>query len=172
MTAREQGNAAALRTHKAESAKATRQELELAIRRIVNGNPKKVKKGTALSPASVAQEAGVDRTTLYRYHEPVLTEIRRITDAAPQQKLREKSGELATANAKAKEYRELLEAEQANSIKIARENYDLLRRVRALEATTARQAARIVELEEAQKKVTSIASAARPRGSDHDGDGR
>lgn len=163
MTAREQGNAAALRTHKAESAKATRQELELAIRRIINGNPKRVKKGTALSPASVAHEAGVDRTTLYRYHEPVLTEIRRITDATPQKKLREKHTELADAIARTKEYRELLEAEQANLIKIARENYALLERVRELGATMARQAARIVVLEEAQRKFATIAAAPRVR---------
>lgn len=86
MTKRD-GNTDALRAHKADSVKETRQELELAIRRIVNGNPQHVKKGTPLSPAAVAAEAGVDRSTLYRYHEPVLTEIRRTTDATPQKKL-------------------------------------------------------------------------------------
>ncbi|MBP8276050.1 MAG: hypothetical protein KAX55_04070 [Propionivibrio sp.] len=149
-------NADALRTHKADSQKDTRLELELAVRRLVNGNPQRVKKGTPLSPAAVAAEAGVDRSTLYRYHEPVLTEIRRTIDATPQKKLREKSGELAAAMAKAKEYRAMLEAEQANLQKMARENYNLSARVRHLESAIERHLARIAELEEAQRKVTTI----------------
>ncbi len=154
-------NADALRAHKADSQKDTRLELELAIRRIVNGNPQRVKKGTHLSPAAVAAEAGVDRSTLYRYHEPVLTEIRRTIDATPQKKLREKSSELAAATAKAKEYREMLEAEQANLQKMARENYNLNAQVKELQSSVERQAARIAELEEAQKKVASISTARR-----------
>lgn len=150
------GNTDALRAHKADSVKETRQELELAIRRIVNGNPQRVKKGAPLSPAAVAAEAGVDRSTLYRYHEPVLTEIRRTIDATPQKKLREKSSELAAATAKAKEYREMLEAEQVNLQKMARENYTLSARVRHLESAIERHQARIAELEEAQRKITTI----------------
>lgn len=157
------GNVDALRAHKADSAKETRQELELAIRRIVNGNPKRVKKGTPLSPAAVAEEAGVDRSTLYRFHEPVLTEIRRTTDATPQKKLREKSGALAVATAKAKEYRQMLEAEQVNLQKMARENYALSARVRQLESALERHHARIIELEEAQRKVTTMPQPGRRR---------
>ncbi len=127
------GNIDALRSHKAESLKKTRQELELAVRRIVNGNPKRVKKGTLLSPASVAKEADVVRSTLYRYHEPILTDIRRINDATPQQKLREKHSELAEAKHKAKEYRAMLEEEQGNLIQIARQNYALNIRIKELE---------------------------------------
>ena len=130
-------NADSLRAHKAASQKETRLELELAVRRIVNCNPQRVKKGTPLSPAAVAQEAGVDRTTLYRYHEPVLTEIRRITDATPQKKLREKHTELADAVARAKEYRLLLEEEQTNLANMGRENYALRARVRELEGLLA-----------------------------------
>lgn len=130
-------NADALRAHKTASQKETRVKLELAVRRIVNGNPQRVKKGTPLSPAAVAQEAGIDRTTLYRYHEPVLTEIRRITDATPQKKLREKHTELADAVTRAKEYRLLLEKEQTNLANIGRENYVLRARVRELEGLLA-----------------------------------
>lgn len=151
-------NTAALRAHKADSQKETRLELELAVRRIVNGNPQRVKKGTALSPLAVAEEAGVNRTTLYRYHEPVLTEIRRILDSSSQKKLREKSSELTAAKAKAKEYREMLEAEQANLLTMARENFNLNAQAKELQARVERQAARIVELEEAQKKVMSIST--------------
>lgn len=159
----EGGNPDTLRAHKAESAKATRQELELAIRRIINGNPKKVKKGTVLSPASVAQEAGIDRTTLYRYHEPVLTEIRRLTDATPQKKLREKHTELADAVARAKEYRLLLEEEQTNLANIGRENYALRARVKELEALLRDREAQIAELhgDGRDGKVTSISTKGR-----------
>lgn len=160
---RKTDNTAALRAHKADSQKETRLELELAVRRLVNGNPQRVKKGTPLSPLAVAEEAGVNRTTLYRYHEPVLTEIRRILESSSQQKLRAKSTELTAAKAKAREYREMLEAEQANLLTMARENFNLKARLKELESSVERQTARIVELEEAQKKVTSI-STKRPRG--------
>lgn len=163
MKTKDAGNAEALRAHKAASVKETRHELELAIRRIVNGNPKHVKKGTPLSPGAVATEAGVNRSTLYRFHEPILTEIRRATDATSQKKFLEKSGELALAASKAREYREMLEVEQANLQKMARENYNLTARVRLLESTIERQQARIIELEEAQRKVISISATDRHR---------
>lgn len=164
----EAGNPKALRAHKAESAKETRQELELAIRRIVNGNPKRVKKGTPLSPAAVAAEAGIDRTTLYRYHEPVLTEIRRITEGTPQKKLREKQSELADAVTRAKEYRLMLEEEQASLVKMARENYALKARVKELAGKLRDCEARIADLRTGSgagsKEVTSIATARRRGG--------
>lgn len=152
----ELGNPDALRAHKAESAKATRRELELAVRRIVNGNPKRVKKGTALTPASVVQEANVNRSTLYRYHEPVLTEIRRITEATPQKKLREKHSELADATAKAKEYRVMLEEEQANLAKMAQQNYVLNMRIKELEELVRTRDVQLAELQDGSAKVTTL----------------
>lgn len=150
------GNVDALRPHKAESLKKTRMELELAVRRIVNGNPQRVKKGTPLSPSSVAKEAGVERSTLYRYHEPVVTDIRRINDTTPQQKLREKHSELADAKAKAKEYREMLEEEQANLAQMARQNYALNIRIKELEGIVRDRDALIAALQNGSQKVTPI----------------
>jgi hypothetical protein len=95
----------ALAAQKRQSVKETRQKLELALRRLANGNPTVVKKGTKISASSVAEEAGVDRVTLYRFHEPVLTEIRKINNTAPKTQLKESRSELAQTNIKMKEYR-------------------------------------------------------------------
>ncbi len=153
---KETGNPDALRTHKAESVKKTRQELELAVRRIVNGNPRRVKKGTSLSPASVAKEADVDRSTLYRYHEPVLSEIRKSNDATPQKKLREKHSELAEFREKAKEYRAMLEEEQSNLTQMARQNYALNLRIKELEGLLQDRDLLIAEMQSAHHKVTPM----------------
>ena len=152
----EVGNVEALRSHKAESLKKTRQELELAVRRIVNGNPQRVKKGTPLSPSSVAKEANVERSTLYRYHEPVLTDVRRINEATPQQKLREKHTELADAKAKSKEYREMLEEEQANLAQMARQNYALNMRIKELEGIVRDRDLLIDEIQSGNQNVILI----------------
>ncbi len=153
---KETGNPEALRAHKADSQKATRLELELAVRRIVNGNPQRVKKGTSLSPLAVAAEADVNRTTLYRYHEPVLTEIRRINDSTPQKKLREKQSELAEIEAKAKEYRLMLEDEQANLAKMARQNYILSMRIKELEGIVQNRDTLIAELRSSNQRVVAF----------------
>lgn len=152
----EAGNPDALRTHKIESVKKTRQELELAVRRIVNGNPKRVKKGTTLSPVSVAAEAAIDRSTLYRYHEPVLSEIRKINNATPQKKLREKHSELAESKDKAKEYRTMLEEEQANLVQMARQNYALNLRIKELEGYLRDRDRIITELQATNRIVVSM----------------
>ena len=128
-----QGNTEALRGHKEASQAKTRQELELALARLRNGNPQKVKKGTRITPAAVAQEADVDRSTLYRFHEPVLTQIRKLTEKAPKQQLEAKRNELADARAKAKEYREMLEDAQDEMKAWARQNYALNHQVQELQ---------------------------------------
>jgi len=123
----------ALAAHGRKSVKETRQELELAVRRLANGNPQKVPKGTKLSAASVCKEAGVDRATLYRFHEPVLTEIRRINNSAPKAKLKESRSALAETESKLKEYRALVEEAQAEVAALARVNYRLDARNKELE---------------------------------------
>lgn len=122
-----------LRDHKNESLRKTRRELELALSRLRHGNPRKVKKGTPATASSVAEEAGIDRSTLYRYHEPVLREIQKLNDATPRQQLMEKRGELADMLTKHKQCRDALEIAQAELTQWARENYALAHRIRALE---------------------------------------
>lgn len=123
----------ALAAHGRQSVKDTREKLELAVRRLVHGNPKVVPKGTKISAASVAKEAGVDRVTLYRFHEPVLVEIRRINDSAPKAKLKESRSELAKTETKLKEYRRLVEEAQEEVAALARINYRLDARNKELE---------------------------------------
>ncbi len=123
----------ALAAQKRHSVKDTREKLELAVRRLVNGNPRIVKKGTRITAASVAKEAGVDRVTLYRFHEPVLVEIRKINDTAPKALLKESRSELAQSAAKQKEYRRLVEEAQEEVAALARINYRLDARIAELE---------------------------------------
>lgn len=133
MNGQGKGNTEALRGHKEASQANTRQELELALARLRNGNPSKVKKDTRITPAAVAQEAGVDRSTLYRFHEPILTQIRKLTEKEPRQQLMAKRNELGDAVAKAKEYRELLENVQDELKAWARQNYALSHKVQEME---------------------------------------
>lgn len=128
------GNPEALRAHKEASQRQTRQELELALARLRNGNPRRVKRGTAISATTVATEAGIDRSTLYRFHEPILTAIRKFNETTPKQQLEAKQGELGEARAKAREYREALQAAREEMTAWARQNYALTHRVQELEA--------------------------------------
>lgn len=123
----------ALAAQKRQSVKETREKLELALRRLVNGNPRVVKKGTRITAASVAKEAGVDRVTLYRFHEPVLVDIRKINDTAPKVLLKESRSVLAQSAAKQKEYRRLAEEAQEEVAALARINYRLDARIAELE---------------------------------------
>jgi chromosome segregation ATPase len=123
----------ALAAQKRASVKETREKLELALRRLANGNPRVVKKGTKITAASVASEAGVERSTLYRFHAPVLDEIRKINDTAPKALLKESRTELAQSEAKLKEYRHLVEEAQEEVAALARINYRLDARITELE---------------------------------------
>jgi chromosome segregation ATPase len=129
------GNFDALRIHKEASQRQTRQELELALARLRNGNPRRVKRGTAISATTVAREAGIDRSTLYRFHEPILTAIRKFNETMPKQQLDAKREELGEARAKAGEYREALKEAREEITAWARQNYVLTHRIRELEAT-------------------------------------
>lgn len=150
------GNPEALRSHKIASQQQTRHELELALARLRNGKPKRVKCGTPISASSVAEEAGVDRTTLYRFHEPVLVEIRKLTDATQKKKLLVKQGELAEAQAKAKEFREMVEKAQAEIANWARQNYALNHRIQELEHVIQIRDRTIEDLKSRQKDSEKI----------------
>lgn len=123
----------ALAAQKRQSVKITRQKLEIALLRLTNGNPLTVNKGTKITAASVAKEAGVDRVTLYRFHEPVLVAIRKINDTAPKAKLKESRSELAQTAVKLKKYRLLVENAQDEVAALARINYRLSDQISELE---------------------------------------
>ncbi|OQS31726.1 hypothetical protein B0T39_23840 [Chromobacterium haemolyticum] len=127
------GNPDALRARKTASQQTTRHELNLALARLRNGNPKRVPRGSPISASTVAEEAGIDRSTLYRYHEPVLIEIRKINDTAPKQKLQAKQGELVEEKARTMEYRKIAEDATAEIADWARQNYALSHRIQELE---------------------------------------
>lgn len=141
------GNSEALRAHKDASLRQTRQELEMALARLRNGNPRRVKRGTSISATTVATEAGIDRSTLYRFHEPVLTAIRKLNETASKQQLEAKRGELGEARAKAREYREALEVARNEMTAWARQNYALAHRVQDLETTLRHRDKVIAELQ-------------------------
>lgn len=124
----------ALVAHSKGSVKETRQKLELAVRRLVNGNPRVVPKGTKLTAVSVCKEAGVDRVTLYRFHEPVLTEIRQINDTTAKALLKENRSELHKTNVEQRELRKLVQENQEKLEAAARVNYNLEARIGELES--------------------------------------
>ena len=140
----------ALMLQKRQSVKETRQRLELALRRLANGNPRVVKKGTKISAASVAKEASIDRVTLYRFHEPVLTEIRKINDTTPKAMLKESRSELIQSADKLKEYRRLVEEAQEDVAALARANYRLDVRISELEELIRVRDERIADLQQQQ----------------------
>lgn len=111
----------------------TRDALELAFARLRHGNPKVVTKGTSVTPTSVAKEAGVSRETLYRFHEPVLTQIRIHNDQQPREQLRQSRAELIKAKATAKELRKLVEDAQLAEEALARINHRMAARIQELE---------------------------------------
>ncbi len=123
----------ALVAQKRQSVKETRRKLEDALQRLVNGNPQVVKNGTRISASSVTKEADVDRVTLYRFHEPILVDIRKINDTLPKAQLKESRSELAQASFKLKEYRQLVEEAQEEVAALARINYRLDGRIGELE---------------------------------------
>jgi len=123
----------ALEAQRRKSLAKTRKELELALSRLTKDNPRVVAKGTKITAASVAKEAGIDRVTLYRYHEPVLVEIRKINHSTPKVRLKETRSELAEASSKLKEYRKLVEEAQTEVVALARINYRLDARIAELE---------------------------------------
>lgn len=151
------GNSSSLKAHQEASLRQTRRDLELALARLRNGNPRRVKPGMSITASSVAEEAGIDRSTLYRYHEPILTEIRRLTDATPTKQLKAKRGELAEVLSRAREYREALEGARAELIEWAQQNYALSHRVRELEDALRQREGLISDLQGRLRAVQNVA---------------
>lgn len=140
------GNPESLIEHKSRSVKATREQLELALARILDGKPKWVKTGTTVSALAVAKEAKVDRSTLYRYHSDFLDKLKRVTNSTADHLLESKRGELSRTQARAREYRNIAEDLQAELEAIARNNYALSHRVQELEDLLRQRDAVITDL--------------------------
>jgi len=141
------GNPDALRAHKEASQKQTRKALELALSRLRNDNPRRVKRGIAITASAVAEEAGIDRSTLYRFHEPILSEIRKLNETTQKKRLEGKRTELSAAIDKLRECRTLLEEKQAEINAWARQNYALSHRMQELEGMIAERDNTIADLQ-------------------------
>jgi chromosome segregation ATPase len=141
------GSGQGLAAHTRQSLRQTRRKLELALGRLVKGNPRVVRKDVRLSASSVAKEAGVDRATVYRFHEPVLTEIRRINDSGTKAKLEASRAQTHEAGARLKEYRKLVEQAQEEVAALARINYRLQARIDELESHLHVRDERIAEMQ-------------------------
>lgn len=141
------GNPDALRAHKVASQKQTRKALELALSRLRNGNPKRVQRGIAITASAVAEEAGVDRSTLYRFHEPILSDIRKLNETTQKKRLEGKRTELSVAIDKLRECRALLEEKQSEINLWARQNYALSHRLQGLEGMIAERDNTIADLQ-------------------------
>jgi DNA-binding XRE family transcriptional regulator len=127
------GNSEALKAYESESQADTRLELEKALTRLRNGQPKRIHPNAKINASTLAKEAGVERSTIYRYHSGILNEVQRITHSAATTRLKEKHSAYAQAEAKTKEYRQMLEKCQADKEILKRENYRLQYRIDELE---------------------------------------
>lgn len=124
---------AALTSSSERTHKATREALELAFARLRHGNPKVVSKGCAITPTAVAREAGVRRETLYRFHEPVLTQIRTHGRKQPMDRLRQSQVELGQEKASSQALRVLVEQAQQAEEALARINHRLTAQLAEME---------------------------------------
>jgi hypothetical protein len=112
----------ALAEQKILSIEKTRKKLELALQRIIAGTPKTVLPGSKVNPVNVAKEAGIDRATLYRYHEPVLAKIR-INSKKNADKTPFEPSSAGKEISREKEYYRLAEEAQKQVAALARINY-------------------------------------------------
>ena len=124
---------AAFRAHKLRMMEKTHGELQSAISRILNGRPRRVPKGSKLTVNNVAKEAGVDRSTIYKFHSSILNEVQTRNNATPKEVLKEKRTELGQARERVKEYRQMTEAAQADKEKLLQVNYRLNQKLKDLE---------------------------------------
>ena len=152
---------AAFRAHKIRMMEKTHGELQSAILRIVNGRPRRVPKGSRLTVNNVAKEAGVDRSTIYKYHATVLSDIHTRNNATPKAVLKEKRGELSRAQDRVKDYRRLTAEAQADKEKLLQVNYRLNRQIKYLEALLKQRDKVIKELQKdlnfkSRKKVVGL----------------
>lgn len=114
----------ALASKKQQSVKDTREKLEAALHRMRIGEPRIQSPGTKISAASVAIEAGVDRATLYRFHEPVLAQIRNLKATTPDGLSKEKV-KADQAASRQTTYLRMAEDAQRQVASLARINYRL-----------------------------------------------
>jgi|GEM_PF-2994992 septal ring factor EnvC (AmiA/AmiB activator) len=150
------GNPASLGEHKERSLKTTREQLELALARILEGKPRWIKPGRAASALSVAKEAQIDRSTLYRYHADFLDKLKRATNATADRLLDSKRGELSRAQDKAREYRNMAEDLQSELEALARQNYALSHRLQELEEMIQARDAVIADLQERTRDMRNV----------------
>jgi len=149
-------NSEFLVAHKNRSIKTTREQLELALTRLLEGKPKRVKIGAKISALAVAKEAQIDRSTLYRYHSDFLDKLKVATNSTAAHLLESKRGELSRVQAKAREYRNIAEDVQAELEAIARNNYTLSHRVQELEELLKVREAVIADLNARIRRLSTI----------------
>jgi predicted transcriptional regulator len=143
---------AAFRAHKLRMMEKTHGELQSAISRIVNGRPRRVPKGSKLTVNNVAKEAGVDRSTIYKFHSAILSDIQSRNSTTPKAVLKEKRSELAQATERVKGYRQMTQEAQADKEKLLQVNYRLNQRTKDLEKLLEQRDKVIKEL---QKKLNA-----------------
>ena len=142
----------AFRAQRLEMLQKTHRGLQQAILRIVNGRPKRVVKGSKLTINNVAKEAGIDRSTIYKYHSAILNEIHSRKNATSTAMLKEKKSDLARASDQVRQYRKMTEEAQAEIESFAQVNYRLNHRIKELEALLTQRDKVINDL---QKKLNS-----------------
>jgi len=140
----ESNGLAALMEQKRQSVEKTRAKLEAALSHLTGEGSFDARR-KKLSVTAVAKAAGVDRVTLYRFHQPVLARIKAInTLPTCHQNKKTIKSPLTT---KIQEYRAAAEEAQREVAALARINYRLDARISELEAAIGVRDERINQLQ-------------------------
>ncbi|GGI53227.1 TetR family transcriptional regulator [Oxalicibacterium solurbis] len=141
----------ALQEFKQKSREVTRLKLENALQRLSTGNPLIVESKRKISVSLLAEEAQVDRVTIYRFHKTILTELTRLKNEQSGKLLESTNSSLKENSLKIKEYMQLAANAQEEVIALARQNYLLSTQISALQETSSRQEKLISDL---KKQIT------------------
>lgn len=149
MKQKESSGLTALIDQKHKSAEKTRAKLDVALTNLIREGTSGTKK-KKISVTEIAKVAGVDRATLYRFHQPVLTRMREFNTSSVYQE--NQLNRKLTVPVSVQDYRAATEEAQREVTALARINYRLDARVSELEAELASRDARISQL---QKQLNS-----------------
>ena len=128
--------------------------MERALERLLSGKAKVAKKGARLGVAAVCEEAGgIERSTVYRYHEPILIAIERAKKKIGAAGAAERIAREVKATKKRDDFRALAEQAQSETAALARINYRLQARVVELEELVRQRDATIRSLQGPVKRV-------------------
>ncbi|MHA7679427.1 hypothetical protein [Cupriavidus sp. PET2-C1] len=110
----------------------TKQEIESAIARILQGIPTRIGRARRLSIAAVAEEAGVSNATIHKRYPAVAAQIRGILKDGREAIMTEQNTEISVLHRQLAEMRKALKKREGENRRLKLVNILLAREIRAL----------------------------------------